>query len=83
MDVVEDSRDIDFCNPSEEKWVFTQTLLTVLAENIKQLPDDIFLKNGFKREDILFFATMGDGDYIQEMLDASVNMFNPSKPRET
>lgn len=83
VDIVEDCKDIDFCNPSEEKWDFAQTLLSVLAENIKQLPDDIFLQNGFKKEDMLFFATMGDGDYIQEMLDASLKMFNTSKPSET
>lgn len=76
VDVVEDCQEIDFCNPSEGKWGFAQTLLAVLEKNIKQIPDEIFQKNGFEREDILFFATMGDGDYIQEMLDASLKMFN-------
>lgn len=52
------------------------SLLTVLQEVIKQLPDEIFQKNNFKREDVLFFATMGDGDYIYEMLDTSTKMFN-------
>lgn len=52
------------------------SLLTVLQEVIVQLPDKIFLKNNFKRENVLFFATMGDGDYINEMLDASLRMFN-------
>lgn len=79
VDIVESCADIDFCNPSDEKWEFAQTLLTVLEKNIKQIPDEIFQKNGFAREDILFFATMGDGDYIREMLDASVTMFNASE----
>lgn len=37
-------------------------LLAVLGKNIKQIPDKIFQENGFKREDILFFATMSDGE---------------------
>ena len=82
VDIVESCEDIDFCNPSDEKWEFAQTLLAVLEKNIKQIPDEIFLKNNFKREDILFFATMSDGDYIQEMLDASLKMFNTSETLE-
>ena len=76
VDVVDACQEIDFCNPSEEKWDFAQTLLSVIEKNIKQIPDEIFRKNGFEREEILFFATMGDGDYIQEMMDASLKMFN-------
>lgn len=59
------------------------SLLTVLQEVISQLPDEIFLKNDFKREDVLFFATMGDGDYIYEMLDTSTKMFNVKETLET
>ena len=76
VDVVDASKDIDLCNPSDAKWDFALTLLAVLDKNIKSIPDKVFQKNGFKREDIVFFATMGDGDYVQEMLDASVKMFN-------
>lgn len=76
VDIVDSCKDIDFCNPSKEKWDFAVSLLTVLQEVIVQLPDKIFLKNNFKRENVLFFATMGDGDYINEMLDASLRMFN-------
>lgn len=83
VDVVDACQDIDFCNPSDEKLEFMQTLLSVLEKNIKQIPDEIFHKNNFKREDILFFATMSDGDYIQEMMDTSVRMFNTSKTLET
>lgn len=75
-DVVDSCDNIDFCSPSKEKWDFAVSLLTVLQEVISQIPDEIFRENGFEREDVLFFATMGDGDYISEMLDASVKMFN-------
>lgn len=76
VDIVEDCGDIDFCNPSDVKWAFAKTLLSVLEKNIKQIPDEIFRKNGFEREDILFFSTMSAGDYIQKMLAVSVKMFN-------
>lgn len=57
-------------------------LLSVLEKNIKEIPDEIFKKNGFRREDVLFFATMGEGDYIEEMMEASVKMFNPKETLE-
>lgn len=82
VDIVESCEDIDFCNPSDEKWEFAKTLLSVLEKNIKQIPDEIFQKNNFRREDILFFSTMSDGDYIQEMIDSSVKMFNTSETLE-
>ena len=82
VDIVEADKEIDFCEPSDEKWNFAETLLSVLEKNIKEIPEEIFKKNGFKREDILFFATMGDGDYIEEMLEASVKMFNSPKTLE-
>lgn len=82
VDIVEDCEDIDFCNPSDEKWEFAKTLLSVLEKNIKQIPDEIFQKNCFRREDVLFFSTMGDGDYIQEMMDTSVKMFNTAETLE-
>lgn len=82
VDIVESSPEIDFCNPSDEKWAFAQTLLTVLKRCIGQIPDEVFRKYDFKREDILFFATMGDGDYVQEMIDVSVKMFNTPETLE-
>lgn len=81
-DIVDSCENIDFCSPSEEKWDFALSLLTVLREVVGGLPDEIFRKNGFKREDVLFFATMGDGDYVYEMLDASVKMFNSQEVLE-
>lgn len=74
--------EIDFCSPSDEKWNFAETLLSVLEKNIKEIPDEIFNKNGFRREDVLFFATMGDGDYIEEMIETSVKMFNAEQTLE-
>ena len=82
VDIVEDCKDIDFCNPSDEKWEFAKTLLSILEKSIKQIPDEIFRKNGFRREDILFFSTMSDGDYIYEMMDTSVKMFNTPETLE-
>lgn len=76
VDIVDNTKDIDLCSASDEKWDFALTLLSVLEKNIKNIPDEVFKKNGFERKDILFFATMGDGDYVEEMLDASVKMFN-------
>lgn len=76
VDIVDGCKEIDFCNPSEEKWDFALTLLKAMDEIIKQLPDDIFLKNNFKKENILFFSTMDTGDYMQEMFDESVKKFN-------
>ena len=82
VDIVENCKDIDFFNPSDEKWAFAQALLSVLERSIRQSPDKIFQKNGFKREDILFFSTMSAGDYMQEMMDTSVKMFNTTKTIE-
>ena len=82
VDVVDACKEIDFTVASDEKWGFAEELLTVLEKNIKQIPDEIFHKNAYRREDILFFATMADGDYMQEMLDASIKMFNSSETIE-
>ncbi|MDE6852295.1 MAG: hypothetical protein K2J67_07375 [Lachnospiraceae bacterium] len=82
VDVVEACKEIDFCNPSKDKWHFAQMLLTVLEKNLKRIPDEIFRKQDFEREEILFFATMGDGDYVQEMMDASLTMFNSAETLE-
>lgn len=79
VDIVENDEEIDFCRPSNEKWEFAKTLLSVLEKSIKQIPDEIFQKNNFRREDVLFFSTMSDGDYIQEMIDTSIKMFNTSE----
>lgn len=82
VDVVDSSKDIDVCNASPEKWDFAHTLLTVLAEAIEALPEEVFTKNGFEREDVLFFCTMSDGDYIEEMMNESLHLFNSDETLE-
>lgn len=47
-----------------------------IGKEYQRIPDEVFKKNGFSREDVLFFATMGEGDYMDEMLETSVKMFN-------
>jgi len=76
VDIVDACEEIDFCNKSEEKWDFAKAILMVLEKNIKEIPKEIFSKNSYEREDVLFFATMSDGDYIEEILKESVKMFN-------
>lgn len=76
VDVVDNSKDIDLLRKSDEKWGFAEALLTVLGGNIKALPEELFQKYGCGREDLTFFATMSDGDYMQEMLESSLKLFN-------
>ncbi|MCI8948323.1 MAG: hypothetical protein HFI91_15035 [Lachnospiraceae bacterium] len=82
VEIVDACDDIDFCKESEEKWEFAQTLLSVLEKNIRQIPEEIFYKNNFQREDILFFATMSDGDFIEKLLRLSVHMLNGVKAED-
>ena len=35
VDIVDADEEIDFCGPSDEKWNFAETLLSVLEKNIK------------------------------------------------
>lgn len=76
VDIVDSVEEIDFCEPSDEKWDFAKSLLSVLEKSITEIPDEIFQRNGFRREEVLFFATMASGDYMEEMLETSVKMFN-------
>lgn len=79
VDVVDSTKDIDLLRKSDEKWGFAEALLTVLSDNINALPSGLFEKYGCRREDITFFATMSDGDYMQEMLESSLELFNPQR----
>lgn len=76
VDVVEASTDVDFCSASPQKWAFAEAFLRVLEESIRAVPDQVFEKNGFRREDVLFLSAMTDGDYVEEMMNASLGMFN-------
>lgn len=82
VDAVDACKEIDLCNKSEEKWGFAKAILTILEKNIKQIPDEVFQRNNYRREELLFFAAMSDGDYIEEMLDTSVKMFNTLETME-
>jgi len=79
VDIVENNNEIDFTTPSDEKWPFAQTLISKLNKHIQNISEDIFGKHGYKREDIVFFITMSDGDYVDEMLKESVKTFNSSE----
>ncbi len=76
VDIVDSTKDIDLLRKSDEKWEFATALMNVLSENIHALPKELFEKYGCSRDDILFFATMSDGDYMQEMLEFSLQNFN-------
>ena len=56
--------------------------MAVLEASIKALPEEVFTKNGFEREDILFFTTMSDGDYVEEMMNESLRKFNSRETME-
>lgn len=82
VEVVDACQEIDFCNPSDEKWEFAKGLLTVLRDAIRKIPDEVFHNHHYQREDVLFFATMSDGDYVQEMLETSLEMFGTRTENE-
>ena len=83
VEIVDSCEEMDLCSKSEGKWEFAMGFLAVLEKNIRRIPDEIFRKKNYKREDVFFFATMSDGDYIEEMLDASAAMFNAAETRKT
>ncbi|WP_347253067.1 hypothetical protein [Leminorella grimontii] len=76
VDVVEKNEYINFMEPSKEKWQFAETLMAVFSEQLQLLPDEVFSKAGYKRDELIFFMTMSDGDYMDEMLIESVERFN-------
>lgn len=82
VEVVDACKDIDLCTASPEKWEFVKGFLSVLEGAVKALPDEVFEENGFAREDILFFATMSDGDYVEEMMNTSLRSFNSMETME-
>ena len=82
VEVVDACKDIDLCTASPEKWEFVKGFLSVLEGAVKALPDEVFEENGFAREDILFFATMSDGDYVAEMMNTSLRSFNSMETME-
>ncbi|MBP1044664.1 DUF4303 domain-containing protein [Enterococcus sp. BWM-S5] len=81
VEIVESSP-IDFTKRSDEKWNFGQQLMGLLNKHIQSLQSEVFEKHGYQKEDILFFMTMSDGDYMDELLVESVKLFNQSETIE-
>ncbi|WP_239255356.1 DUF4303 domain-containing protein [Listeria ilorinensis] len=79
VDVVEKNEKINFMEPSKEKWQFAETLIEVFREQLQQLPDAIFTRPGYDRNELIFFMTVSDGDYMDEMMIESVERFNSKK----
>ncbi len=82
VDVVDSCQDIDLCTASPEKWEFAMAYLAVLEECIKALPEEVFARNGFDRAGVLFFTTMSDGDYVEELMNQSLRRFNSAETLE-
>jgi len=76
VEIVHNTEDIDFTKESDEKWEFAENIIFILGKQLKQVSDEIYKENNYRREDILYFATMSDGDYIYEMTDESLKVFN-------
>lgn len=76
VDIVDSCKDVDLCNASPEKLAFARALIQVIGEAVRALPEKVFSQNGFRREEVLFFATMSDGDYVEEMMNESLHCFN-------
>ncbi|WP_321388066.1 DUF4303 domain-containing protein [uncultured Enterococcus sp.] len=77
VDIVEAST-IDFTRTSDEKWAFAEQLMVLLNKHIQALSHEVFEKYGYQKENILFFTTMSDGDYMDELLTESAKLFNQS-----
>ena len=50
--------------------------MNIIAKHIKAVPDTVFTETGHNREDIFFFATQSDGNYMDEMYVESSKLFN-------
>jgi len=78
-----DAIDFDFtAKKTKDKWDVATSLMNILAKHIKAIPNEIFTEAGHNREDIFFFATQGDGNYMDEMYAESRKLFNSSETVE-
>ena len=76
VNVIE-TTDIDFtASKTKDKWMIATALMNIIAKHIKAIPDEIFTDTGHNREDVFFFATQGDGNYMNEMYVTSRYLFN-------
>lgn len=72
-----DATDFDFtASKTKDKWTVATALMNILAKHIKAIPNEVFTATGHNREDIFFFATQGDGNYMDEMYVTSRDLFN-------
>ena len=76
VDVIEINKEMEFTKPSDEKWEFAMQLMQAIKEAIDSLPQFIFEQNNYSKDDIVFLATMSDGDYMEEMFLESARIFN-------
>ncbi len=76
VEVVDASRDVDLLQPSKEKWAFALAFLETLAKALRRLPEELFRRRGWSREEVTFFAAQSDGDYVRELLEESLKMLN-------
>jgi len=76
VDVI-DKIDIEFTvGKTKDKWEVATALMNILAKHIKAIPDEVFTKAGHNREDVFFFTTQSDGNYMDEMYVESRKLFN-------
>jgi len=72
-----DATDFDFtASKTKDKWAVATALMNIIAKHIKAIPEEVFTNAGHNREDIFFFATQGDGNYMDEMYVESRKLFN-------
>ena len=76
VDVIEEI-DFDFtARKTKDKWDVATALMNIIARNLKAIPNEVFENTEHNREDIFFFATQGDGNYMDEMYVESRRLFN-------
>jgi hypothetical protein len=79
VDIIDTDENIDFTKPSAEKWDFAIQLIQAIKEGIDSIPQGLFKQFGYTKDEIVFLATMSDGDYMDEMLLESAKLFNSHK----
>lgn len=76
VQVAEAYEEPDLMHMSPEKWAYAQAFIHAVGDALKTVPDSIFGQYGYNRADIIFFTTMSDGDYMEEMMKESVLLYN-------
>lgn len=76
VNIAESDHQINLMVPSDEKWGYAVSFLDVVCEAIQSVPQQVFKDNGYSKEEIVFFVTMSDGDYMDEMIIESAKKCN-------